>query len=254
MKWTNFNIKTFSSILSSLWRLWFFLVFMCIFIFFIPALFYFTKISRDQKSVCNITRYWSKVTLFASGVFLKIDFEKDLDKNESYIICPNHISSIDIPVILASFNKPILFMAKKEYSKIPIFGWFYKNNTIIVNRDSNRDAYGAFLDSSNKLDKGFNVCIFPEGGIPPPSTKLRKFKNGPFKLAIEKKKKIVPVTMPNNKECFPWSYFKGRPGVLNVKIHTPIDLDYIENNEVKNLNNKVYNTIFEELSNYENRQ
>ena len=251
MKWINFNIKTLSSILSSLWRLWFFLVFMCFFIFFIPALFYFTKISRDQKIVCNITRYWSKLTLFFSGVFLKIDFEKNLDKNESYVICPNHISSIDIPVILASFSKPVLFMAKKEYSKIPIFGWFYKKNTIIVNRDSNRDAYGAFLDSSNKLDKGFNVCIFPEGGIPPPSTKLRKFKNGPFKLAIEKKKKIIPVTMPNNKECFPWSYFKGRPGILNVKIHKPIDLDSIENNEVKNLNNKVYNTIFEELSNYE---
>jgi 1-acyl-sn-glycerol-3-phosphate acyltransferase len=252
MKWTNFNIKTIKSLLSSLWRLWFFLVFMGFFLFFIPVLFFFTQISKDQKICCHILRYWSKLTLIFSGVFLRINFEEDLDKNENYIICPNHISSIDIPIILASFSMPILFMAKKEYSKIPLFGWFYERNTIIVNRANNRDAYEAFVDSGNKLDEGFNVCIFPEGGIPPPATKLRRFKNGPFKLAIEKNIKIVPVTMPNNKECFPWSYFQGSPGILDIKIHKPVNLDSLKNNDVKNLNNKVYSIIFEELSNYEN--
>ena len=251
MKWTNFNLKSFSSLLSSLWRLWFFLIFLVVFIFFIPLLFFFTKIYIDQKAVCQITRFWSKATLFFSGVLLKIDLEQELEKNTTYIICPNHVSSIDIPVILAVFSRPVLFMAKQEYSKIPIFGWFYKKNTIIVNRENKKNAYGAFMSSSDKLDNGFNVCIFPEGGVPPPQTILRRFKNGPFKLAIEKNIKILPVSMPNNKECFPWSYFKGRPRALNIKVHAPIDCSKKENKDIKNLNNKVYNTIFEELSTYE---
>ena len=254
MKWHNINIKALSTILSSLWRLWFFVVFVCVFIFFIPALFFFTKIRKNQKIVCYITQYWSRCTLFFSGVFLRVEIEEGLDKNESYIICPNHVSTIDIPVILAAFPIPILFMAKKEYSKIPVFGWFYKHNTIIVNRENKRDAYTAFVDSITKLNEGLNVCIFPEGGVPHSSMKLKRFKNGPFKLAIEENRKIIPVTMPNNKQCFPWSYFKGRPGFLNIKIHKPINLDNSENNDVKNLNNKAYNIIFDELTDYENRQ
>ena len=150
-----------------------------------------------------------RLTLFFSGVFLNVKYEEEINKNENYIICPNHISTIDIPVILAALKLPIIFMAKYEYSKIPIFGWFYKNNTVQVKRENNKDAYGAFLSANEKLENGLNVCIFPEGGVPPPDVKLRRFKNGPFKLAIESNTKIIPVTMPNNKSHFPWNYFRG---------------------------------------------
>ena len=141
-----------------------------------------------------------------------------------------------------------LDLAKITVPKGVDFKSFYK---LIVNRENKKDAYGAFMSSSDKLDNGFNVCIFPEGGVPPPQTILRRFKNGPFKLAIEKNIKIVPVSMPNNKQCFPWSYLKGRPRTLNIKVHAPIDCSKKENKDIKNLNNNVYNTIFEELSNYE---
>jgi len=143
-------------------------------------------------------------------------------------------------------------MAKQEYAKIPIFGWFYKHNTILVNRANKRDAYSAFTNSIEKLDKGINVCIFPEGGIPKSNVKLKTFKNGPFKLAQENKNMILPVTMPDNKKLFPWSYFSGRPGIANVCIHKAINTDSLEKLDVKKLNNQVYNIIFEELNKYEN--
>ena len=224
---------------------------MLVFILFMPALFFFTAIIKNEIIVAHLTRYWSKLTIYLSFIFPKIEWEEKLSKNEQYIFCPNHVSTLDVPLILAILPVPLQYIGKAEITKIPLFGYFYKNNSVVVDRANRKNSYTAFLKAGEKLSKGINMCFFPEGGIPPPSTKLRKFKNGPFKLAIEKKKKIIPVTMPNNKECFPWSYFKGRPGILNVKIHKPIDLDSIENNEVKNLNNKVYNTIFEELSNYE---
>ena len=251
MKWTHFSIKNFGYLLSSLWRLWFLTVFLIVFIILIPPLFFFTQIYTDQKIVCNIARLWSRLTLFFSGVFLNVKYEEEINRNENYIICPNHISTIDIPVVLAALNFPIIFMAKKEYTKIPIFGWFYKNNTVIVNRENNKDAYGAFVSANEKLNNGLNVCIFPEGGVPPPEVKLRRFKNGPFKLAIESNTKIIPVTMPNNKSCFPWNYFRGRPGRLNVEVHAPISQKQ-ETNDIKNLNTTVYNIIFDKLSDYEN--
>ena len=37
------------------------------------------------------------------------------------------------------------------------------------------------------------MCIFPEGGIPKANIYLKKFKNGPFKLALEQNIKIIPM-------------------------------------------------------------
>jgi len=135
-------------------------------------------------------------------------------------------------------------------AKIPLFGWFYKNNAVMVNRSKIKDSYAAFLKAGKKLDLGLSMCIFPEGGIPNQKIFLKKFKNGPFRLAKEQKRKIVPITMPDNKRVFPQEYYKGRPGIVRIKVHASVQ--EIENISVKNLNTTVYNTIFEQLKNYGN--
>ena len=63
--------------------------------------------------------------------------------------------------------------------------------------------------------------------------------------------KIIPITLPDNKKVFPKEYFKGRPGIVRIKIHAPIDPNSFSENSIENLNTSVYNTIFEQLNNYE---
>ena len=65
-------------------------------------------------------------------------------------------------------------MGKIELTKIPLFGYFYKQNSIIVDRSKIRESYAAFVKAGEKLDNGLNVCIFPEGGIPPSKIFLKK--------------------------------------------------------------------------------
>jgi 1-acyl-sn-glycerol-3-phosphate acyltransferase len=142
-------------------------------------------------------------------------------------------------------------MGKAELARLPVFGYFYKKNTVIVNRAKKRDAYAAFMKAGERLETGLSMCIFPEGGIPKSDVFLKKFKNGPFRLAAEKQIKIVPITMPDNKKMFPQEYFKGRPGIVRLKVHKVIMID--ENKSAENLNTLVYNTIFEQLKEYESR-
>ena len=92
------------------------------------------------------------------------------------------------------------------------------------------------------------MCIFPEGGIPKNDVLLKKFKNGPFRLAIEQKIDIVPITMPDNKNIFPKEYYKGKPGLARIKIHKGISTAKLSENNIKNLNTSVYNIIFDELN------
>ena len=235
-------------IFSSIWRLWFFVVFIIVFFCAIPGLFFFTAIYRNNLLICHITRYWSKLTLWFSFIFPKIEWEESFNDKETYIFCPNHTSTLDIPFVLSVIPIPLQFMGKKEISKIPIFGYFCKKNSIIVDRSKKRDSYLAFVKASNKLDKGHNVCIFPEGGIPKTNVLLKNFKNGAFKLAIEKNIKIVPITIPDNKFIFPSNYFQGHPGIARIKIHKPIDPNKIK--DAKKLNIFVYNIILNQLKEY----
>ena len=244
-------VKWIILLFSSIWRLWFLCIFILVFLIFIPALFYFTAIKKNQINVAHITRYWSKLTLWGSFIFPIIEWEEKLQINRLYIFCPNHVSTLDIPLILTVINQPLQYIGKIEITKIPIFGYFYQENSIIVNRENRKNAYTAFLKAAEKLKQGISICIFPEGGIPPEKIFLKKFKNGPFRLALEQNISIVPITMPDNKIVFPQNYLKGRPGFVKIKIHKPINPNKLKEKSVENLNNLVYNTIFEELKKHE---
>ena len=96
----------------------------------------------------------------------------------------------------------LMYMGKSELAKIPLFGYFYRKNTILVNRLKIKDTYAAFIKAKEKINQGLNVCIFPEGGIPNKKIFLKKFKNGAFRLAIENDIKIIPVSIADNKFLF----------------------------------------------------
>ena len=244
-------MKWLSYLLSSIWRLWFLLIFILVFILFMPALFFFTALVKNEIIVAKLCRHWSKLTLYLSFIFPKIEWEEKLNKKEQYIFCPNHVSTLDIPFILAVLPVPLQYIGKAELAKIPLFGYFFKNNSVIVDRENKRNAYSAFLKAGEKLKMGISMCIFPEGGIPKSDVFLKKFKNGPFRLALDKNIKIVPITMPDSKSMFPEQYFKGRPGIVRVKIHKAIGSDSLAEKSIETFNLSVYNTIFEQLKNYE---
>ena len=79
MKWIGY-------VLSSLWRLWFFLVFLITFIALIPLLFFFTKINKNEIIVAHLTRYWSKATIYLSFIFPKVEWEEQLNNSKIYLL------------------------------------------------------------------------------------------------------------------------------------------------------------------------
>lgn len=244
MKWIGY-------LFSSIWRLWFLIVFILVFFSFIPGLFFFTAIKKNPIAVANLTRYWSKLTVWLSFIFPVLEWEEEIDTKEKYIFCPNHVSTLDIPLILAVIPVPLQYVGKAEIARIPLFGYFYRKNSVVVNRKNRKDSYTAFLKAGERLKAGISMCIFPEGGIPSANIFLKKFKNGPFRLAIEQNITVIPITIADNKTLFPQEYFKGRPGIARIKVHKAINPNKLKEKTIENLNTSVYNTIFEQLKNYE---
>ena len=101
------------------------------------------------------------------------------------------------------------------------------------------------------------IMFSTEGGMDINNHKLRRFKNGAFKLAIDNQVPLVPITFLNN-----WRLFSdhtdllgsGSPGIAKIKIHKAIGPDSESYKDVVSLREKTYSIIEKALKGYENRR
>ena len=173
---------------------------------------------------------WADLILFFMGMIPSRNAKLKTKPNTPYIFVANHVSMLDVMLLVSTVRKnPLVFIGKKELKKIPIYGSIYKRTMILVDRSSNESKKQVFKQTNEKLKSGTSIAIFPEGTVPEINIELAPFKHGAFTIAIEHQVPIVPMTFLDNKKRFPWSFggliggSKGSPGRLRVKIHDPID-------------------------------
>ena len=190
-----------------------------------PAFVYLFKKESRFHQAFRLMLMWSQALTFASGLVMDIKRPENMPKSP-YLICPNHGSYLDIITMYRVFSDYFIFMGKIEIVKWPFFGIFFtKGMNISVNRESKLGAHEAFERAKRECDNGHNIVIFPEGTIPTTAPKMRAFKNGAFKLSLEKNIPIVPVTFVNNwrrLQAGPALRNSGGPGIFRVIIHPPV--------------------------------
>lgn len=166
-----------------------------------------------------IARIWAAFILYGMGFYPRIKREQKLKKGEAYMLVANHTSMTDIMLMLVTIKNPFVFVGKKELTKIPLFGYFYKRTCILVDRGNQRSRKEVFDSAQRRLNNGTSICIFPEGGVPEDdSVLLDSFKDGAFRLAINHQISIVPIVFFDNKKRLPYIFTKGSPGKMRVKI------------------------------------
>lgn len=140
-------------------------------------------------------------------------------------------------------------MGKKELGSVPLFKIFFKKMNVLVDRKNRIAAVRAMDECKERLLKGESVVIFPEGSIPDRAPKMKKFKNGAFKLAIETGLPIVPVTYKSNyKRLSEGAWWKACfPGKVEVVIHEPIDTSNKSEEDLVNLSNQVFEIIVDPI-------
>ena len=231
-------------ILKKLWGVWFYVSLVLIFLFFYPAFFVMLSRRKWYRWANKLRRVWSKSLFFSLALFPRVVYQQKLDKDKVYIFCTNHSSYLDIPLFFIGYKGYSHFMAKKELAQIPVFGIFFRTIDITVDRSSKISSFKAFEQAKKNLKNKENLVIFPEGRTSDIAPRLLKFKKGAFRLAIENKIPIVPVTFLDNWRLFPEDgKHMGRPGVTRVIFHKPIDTNNLTKDDVEMLSKKVYETI-----------
>ena len=192
----------------------------------------------------------SKILIYGMGFRLKFKANQNIDPSKSYMYCVNHASLLDPFVLIALSKKPIVFVGKKELSKIPIFGFFYRRTVIMVDRSSFKSRKAVFEIAKKRLQNGVSMAIFPEGLVPTEDVVLAPFKKGAFSLAIEFQIPIIPQVYYDCKRFFSWDFFKGRPGVLRVHQHDFIETKGMSSKQdMDALKNKTFHILYNDLEN-----
>ncbi len=193
----------------------------------------------------TLIRLWATLFFPISGLPLRIR-EEAPRRAQPCIYCPNHTSYLDIPVTASRMPGYFVYMGKASLGRIPLFGWFFRNLHIPVERSQRTSAYRSLQKAAGVIDRGGSLVIFPEGGIPdPPHPQLGKFKDGAFRLAIEKQVPIVPVTIYDNWRVLPDDgrfLIRWQPH-LRLCYHAPIATEGLTLADLPQLRQQTYEVL-----------
>lgn len=167
---------------------------------------------KDRKAMSYMIKFFYRIFYFLNIVQIhNIDLNglKAPKKGERRVYVINHASIFDVILMsmLPGANKAVM---KESYTKMPLIGWIaVLTGNIVLKEDMDAgQQVDFFLGLQEKLERGVPIVIFPEGTRSRDS-KLGKFYDGSFKLAMDTQAEIVPVILDS------WNII--RPGAFWIR-------------------------------------
>ena len=234
----------FVHIFGRLWSLWGLISFALTFLLiFLPSMgaYLFKDYKKGQDYFITISRVWMWTWLRLIGCPVKVTGREFFKPGETYVIVYNHNALLDVPLsapFVPGGNKTI---AKASFAKVPIFGWFYKRGSILVDRNDDKSRVKSFEEMKRSLRAGMHMCIYPEGTRNRTGQPLKKFYDGAFKLSVDTQNEMIPCVisgtgkaMPIHRKFFLW------PTPLKMDFLPPISPVGVD---AKDLKGKVFQVM-----------
>lgn len=191
------------SVLARFYSVYAAITFLLTFLMIFPLFLVCIWVPGWKKYGRKINRFWAKIYFSLIFLSVKIETHGKIEKGKSYIFMANHFSYLDV-AMMGFIPGDVLFIGKASIRRAPLFGYYFKNLHIAVDRNRLKSRAETMRRAGEALDHGSGIVLFPEGGIftknPP---KMITFKNGAFRLAMEKQIPIIPVTLSYNHLILP---------------------------------------------------
>lgn len=200
-------------------------------------------LDRSGESIIWVGRNWVRWILATCGIRVVAEGLENIDPRQSYVYMSNHQSVVDIGAIIATIPVSFRFVAKKELTRIPLFGWVLAGGGhIIIDRGDRERAVRSLRRAGERIRRGTNVIIYPEG-TRSPSGELRRFKSGGFHLALEAQVPILPVTVSGSRRITPKRSLRVESGTVKIRYGKPIPTEGLGTEDRHGLKEQVRKAI-----------
>ncbi len=203
---------------------------------------------RREKALCKncdvIARKWANIILWAAGVKVYMHGAENFPDDQGQIIVSNHESWFDLFALLAVLPVKTRFVAKKELTRVPLFGTAWQGCGHIPLDRSNQKAAIESLREAGRLIKegGLAVLMFPEGTRTGDGS-WGQFKKGAFVLGIQAGVPIVPLALVGTRGVMPKGSFRIKGGEVHVHVGKPIPVEGREHADRASLASEVRDAV-----------
>ena len=130
---------------------------------------------------------------------VKVIGKENIEKDKPYLVCPNHISNWDPPVMVAVLKRNDVYVLAKEELFINSFvKWLAKKAKVIPVKRGKQDV-GLLKNATKILKENHMILLFPEGtrnGI----EKRGKLQNGAVLMSLMSGANSVPIGIQAKKK------------------------------------------------------
>ena len=227
------------------------LVFVGSFLMLFPFFWLCIKIKPLQPLTVFFNQIWCWT--FFPAILMPV-ITKDASRNipeGPCVFVANHTSYLDIAMLTWILRRFVAFVGKASILKVPLFGLYFRELHISVDRRNAQDRNKALDMAVEKLREGRSVVFFPEGRITLDNQPLMgQFRDGAFKAAIRTGVPVVPITIAYNWYIMPdWGQFGARWHWAYFRFHKPMPTTGLtEATDTEALKRECYQTIEDELT------
>lgn len=137
------------------------------------------------------------------------------------VLCSNHQSYLDIPLIAAGVPRHVSFVARESLARSPLLARFMERCGAVLVRRGEAD-HGALKEMVAHLAAGDCVCIFPEGSRTKDGS-IGEFRRGALLAARRGRAPVVPVAVTGSFEAWPPGQGLPRPHRIRIRFGEPVD-------------------------------
>ncbi|OSZ81604.1 1-acyl-sn-glycerol-3-phosphate acyltransferase [Chitinophagaceae bacterium IBVUCB2] len=240
--------------IKAIYSLYAFITFVAVMLLIFPFVIISSFFGRLKggNMVMRLCMLWADIWFALIFIWHKKIFEAPHDKKKAYIFVTNHISYLDSAMIPKAYRQPIRPLGKVEMSKVPVFGFIYRNAIVTVDRSSPANRAKSLLILKSLIKKGISVLVFPEGTFNMGTAPLKDFYDGAFKLAIETQTPIKPVLFLDAYRRMPYeSLFQMTPGQNRLLYLKEINVAGYTSADVEKLKQEVFDIMESKLIEYD---
>ena len=195
-----------------------------------------------RRTIYTIITYWAKSWLWMNGMSLQVS--GPVPAKRRYVVVANHISYLDTVVVFTGLPGYFRALGKKEFSKVPVMGFLYRQIVIMVDRSSDHSRAKSMRLMWRVLKKESDILIFPEGTFNETEKPLKEFYNGAFRLAIETQTPILPIIFPDTVHRWHYSHWwKIWPGRNRAIYLPPVPVEGMAQEDLPVLKQQVYDLM-----------
>lgn len=147
-----------------------------------------------EKEKYDHIRYIMQLAVNSGNLDLQVYGQENIPQENGFIMYGNHQGLFDVVAIVASFDKILAAVFKKELADVPFLRQIIAcTKSFDMDRENVRQSLEVIQKVTKEVQAGRNYLIFPEGTRSKNGNQMGEFHGGSFRCAVKAKCPILPI-------------------------------------------------------------